>query len=365
MRDPRPSAHARRLHPVTGPPGAALGKLSIHWGPRAIDGLIRQFFASPFGMAQHDHERHELLTEVVDVALRVAGDPTRWDGPLVTAVLVAEMPHQARVPGRDRRQLPDLLRGFVSFCAAERGLDAEAADDALGMVSHWSADWNEPDPVVVDPWSAERRVLDELRVEIGTVQQLWSLDAQPLPDEPFDRSAVAPAAAGAVDEVLTLIDDACSELVDPELRIAARRLTARVAAGDAAALVDQPNRAVSAAVLVWLVARGNGAFGHGRARVMDLMAHLGLRQASPAGWAKPYLRAAGLREHGRRGRVTLGPELLTSDYRRSIIELRDHCQRVIGDVRDPSDVLQIAHDASGDPGAPAAGQRAPAPRRAW
>lgn len=329
MRDPRPSAPPRHLRPVPGRPSAALDP-PIPWDRRDVADLISQFFASPYGMAQRDHDRHELLTEIVDVVLRVAGDPTRWDGGLVTAVLVAEMPHQPHIPGCDRRQVPDLLRGFIGFCAAERGLDALDAADALGMIAHWSEDWNRPDVLTFDPWAAERRQLDELRVEIGTVEQLWSLDADPLPDEPFDGSTLAPDAAKAVHEVLTLIDDACTVLPDPEVRIAARRLTARVTAGDAAVVMDQPNRAVSAAVLVWVVARGNGAFGPGRARVMDLMGQLGLRQASPAGWAKPYLRAAGLREHGHRGRPTLGPELLTSTHRRSVIELRDHCQRVIG-----------------------------------
>lgn len=361
MRDPRASAPPRHLHPVSGRLRAA-DDLPIHWDSREVDDLIREFFASPFGMAQCDEERHELLAEVVDVALRVAGDPTRWDGPLVTALLIAEMPHQPHIPGCDRRQLPDLLRGFIGFCAAEHGLAAHDADEALGMVAHWSEDWSRPDVASFDPWSAERRALDQLRVEIGTVERLWSLDTEPLEDEPYDGSTVAPAAASAVDEVLTLIDTACAVLTDPELRIAARRLTARVVAGDATVLVDQPNRAVSAAVLVWLVARGNDAFGAGRARVMHLMSQLGLLQASPGGWAKPYLRAAELREYGHSRLVTLGPELLTSTHRRSVIQLRDHCQRVIGNGDgDPRDVLQIAHAASGDPGAPSTGQRAPAP----
>jgi hypothetical protein len=364
MRDPRPLAPTRHLRPVVGPAHPALEGLPIRWDAREVDDLIRHFFASPFGMAQCDDERHRLLADIIDVALRVAGDPTHWDDTLVTAVLVAEMPHQPQIPGRDRHQVPDLLRGFIGFCVAERGLDAGDADGALGMVAHWSAGWNQPSMLSFDPWSAERRVLDELRVEIGTLERLWSLDTDPLLDEPFDVSAVAPAATDAFDEVLTLIDDACAVLADPEVRIAARRLTARVAAGDAAVLVDQPDRAVSAAVLVWVVARANAAFGPGRARVMDLMGHLGLRQASPAGWARPYLRAAGLREHGHSNRVTLGPELLTSSYRRSIIEQRDHCQRVLGDDASPPAVLQIAHEAGGDPRAPSTSQRAPAPRRA-
>jgi hypothetical protein len=347
MRDPHPSVPPRHLRPVAGWPPSAQEELPASWDSRAVDDLIGQFFASPFGMAQCDDERHHLLTEIVDVVLRVAGDPTRWDGSLVTAVLVAEMPHQPHIPGRDRRQVPDLLRGFIGFCVAERGLDADDADAARRMVARWSEDWSQPEWWAFDPWSAERRGLDELRVEIGTLERLWSLDAVPLVDARFDRSALTPVAAAAVDDVLRLIDGACAVLADPEVRIAARRLTARVAAGDAAVLVDQPDRAVSAAVLTWLVGRGNGAFGRGRARVMDLMAQLGLRQASPAGWAKPYLRAAGLREHGHRGRVTLGPELLTSTHRQSIIELRDHCQRVIGETAgDRRECAQCATDST-------------------
>lgn len=246
----------------------------------------------------------------------------------------------------------------------KHGLDADAADDAFGMIAHWSAGWEGSATNIFDPWSTERRVLDELRVEVGTTQELWSLDTHPLPDEPFDRSVVPPAATEAVDEVLSHIDAVGAVLGDPELTTAARRLTARVVAGDPAVFVDQADRAVAAAVLVWLVGRANNAFGRGRARVMDVMACLGLRQASPAGWATPYLRAAGLRHHGHRGRITLGPDLLTSRHRQEIIELRDHCQRVIGDPPPAPDVLQIAHGTGRDPGAPAAGQRAPAPRRA-
>lgn len=361
MRDPRPPRH---LQPLEGGQRPAVVERPLHWSRREIEALIHQFFASPFGMAQRDHDRHELLVQIVDVALRISGDPTRWDGRLVTAVLVAELPHQPQVPGGDRRQVPDLLRGFVGFCAAIRDLDEHDADEAIAMVAHWSDDWNRSPLLTFDPWSAERRALDELRVEVGTVERLWSLDTNPLPDEPFDGRALAPDAADAVAEVLALIDHGCTVLTDPELRHAARRLTARVATADAAVLVDQPSRAVSAAVLVWLVARANGAFGPGRSRVGDLMGHLGLRQGSPAGWARAYLRAAGLREHGGRGRLTLGPELLTSAYRRSIIEQRDHCQRVIGEDDGLHDVLQIAHDAGRDSGAPTTGERAPAPRRA-
>lgn len=362
MPNPRPSAHVRHLRPIAHLPAPALRDEPTWWDRRAVDELVREFFASPFGMAQDDHERHELLGEVIEVALRVAGDPTRWDGGLVTALLVAELPHQPHIPGRDRRQVPDLLRGFIGFCAAERGLAEIDAHDALGMVDHWSEGWSSSPIDSFDPWSRERRMLDELRVEIGTVRELWSLDTDPLSDEPFDRCALGAAAADAVDEVLVLIDDACTGLTDPEVRIAARRLSARVAAADPAVLVAQPNRAISAAVLIWIVARANGAFGPGRARVMDLMHDLGLPQPSPAQWARPYLRAAGLRPHGHRNAVTVGPDLLTSTYRRSVIELRDHCQRVIGDGATGTDVLQVAHTAGGDPRAPSAGQRAPAPR---
>lgn len=332
----------------------------MRWNPSEVDQLVHQFFASPFGMAQHDHDRRELLAEVLENLLRTTGDPTRWDGPIVTSLLIAEMPHQPHLPGRDRRQLPDLLRGFIGFCMAEWDLCPDDADDALAMVTHWSEDWNRPALPRFDPWSTERRVLDQLRVEVGTAELLRSLDVVPLTDEPVDASALAPEASQAVDDVLRLIDRACGLWADPEVRIAARRLAARVANGDAAVLADQPNRAASAAVLVWLVARGSGCFGPRRARVKDLMATLGLAQASPSSWAAPYLRAAGLRSYGHRHQVTLGPELLTSAHRRSIIERRDHCQRVIGTTSGP-DVLQIAHDSSGDPRAPAARQRAHPP----
>ena len=70
------------------------------------------------------------------------------------------------------------------------------------------------------------RLLDELRALVGGEPALANLDAEPLPDEPFDRTGIAADVLGRVEQVLELCDLACDQLFDVEIRAATRRLAA-------------------------------------------------------------------------------------------------------------------------------------------
>jgi hypothetical protein len=95
---------------------------------------------------------------------------------------------------------------------------------------------------------------------VGGWDELWSLDAEPLPDESFAWSAVEPVDRPFVGEVLRLVDECCNALLDAEYRTIARRLVARIAANDPRALRRSPHAARCAAGLMWLVGMTSGPF---------------------------------------------------------------------------------------------------------
>lgn len=167
-----------------------------------------------------------------------------------------------------------------------------------------------------------------LSVIVGGLDILWTLDAEPVPDEPFDWSGVELRDRPYVAEVLALSDACCDDLFDHEFRTIARRILARVAARDPRPLRRSTNAARSAAGLVWLAVAGNRDRGPVRARSSaGLWAWFGVSNASERG---RVLRLAaglgsGLPPGGPLGRaMTLGdPALLHSRFRAQLIARRD------------------------------------------
>jgi hypothetical protein len=114
-----------------------------------------------------------------------------------------------------------------------------------------------------------RRQLDlftHLIEAVGDADALWRLDTTPLPDEPFDWSAVEPRDVAFVNEVLALSDRCCIEMLDTEFRTATRRILARVARRDPRPFRRSPHVARCGASLVWLAGQASGEFGRGSRR---------------------------------------------------------------------------------------------------
>ena len=95
----------------------------------------------------------------------------------------------------------------------------------------------------------------------ATSTRCSALDAEPIPDEPFDWSAVEPTDHAFVARIVELTDRACDSLLDIEFRTVARRLVARVVRRDPRALRRGQNVARAAAAFVWLAGRASGEFG--------------------------------------------------------------------------------------------------------
>ena len=175
-----------------------------------------------------------------------------------------------------------------------------------------------------------RRQLDlfaHLIEAVGRADALWHLDVLPLPDEPFDWTAVEPGDVGFVTEVLALSDRCCDEVFDVEYRTAARRILALVARNDPGPFRRRPHAARCAASLVFLVGSANGDFGRGgRYPSSWLWSWFGV--SSCADRARTLRRAAGLEpeDHGGWSDVSvLGePALLHSSTRARLVDQRDY-----------------------------------------
>jgi hypothetical protein len=116
-------------------------------------------------------------------------------------------------------------------------------------------------PDVGDEFARSQVDLFEHLVEaVGDLDALWALDDAPLPDEPFDWSAVEGRDSAFVREVLELSDRCCDALLDVEYRTVARRMLARVATRDPRPFRRSPHAARCAASLIWLSGQAGREF---------------------------------------------------------------------------------------------------------
>jgi hypothetical protein len=128
---------------------------------------------------------------------------------------------------------------------------------------------------------------------VGGVEALQHLDVEPLPDQPFDWSAVDDADRPVVEQVLALADPVCDGWLDVEYRTIARRLLALVAARDPGPLRRSKRPARLAAGLVLAVLDGNGEIGRGTSlRASDVAAWFST--SSVAEVARALVRSARL-----------------------------------------------------------------------
>lgn len=103
-------------------------------------------------------------------------------------------------------------------------------------------------------------LFSHLAEEVGGADALWSLDTEPLPDEPFDWTVVESADRPVVEDVLRLVDECCALTLDDEYRTVARRLLARVVSRDPRPLRRSRTPTRTAAAIVWLAGQASGGF---------------------------------------------------------------------------------------------------------
>jgi hypothetical protein len=154
---------------------------------------------------------------------------------------------------------------------------------------------------------------------------LNNLDDAPLPNEDFDWSDIPDDIRPMVAKISAECDRFCQDLGDRELRTACRRLLAQAAAEGPDAFRRASRIDVAAAAVCWAIGKVNDVFGPhsaglragGVLLVKDLMRYFGLAQSSVSHRAEVLLA----------GTDWVGtPSLLTSWYRRHLIEVRNRYQ---------------------------------------
>ncbi len=330
-------------------PEGGVGYQRPVWDESDLDALAERFFASSPGAPFDDLDHRRLLDSILWFGSGYGpGDPLRWSAVAVELILLDWIPRKLVEPVPYLARGPALLKAFIRFCHAERGIREALTIETLEAVDRCEAEYQEiirsprpqgPEALLAavgaldrdGPWAMpdDGRSFAELALAwldraVGGREALVGLDTTPLPDEPFAWDGLAPDIHGRVDEVLELVDAACDDLLDVEYRTACRRFLARVAARDPATFRRQARADRTAAAVVWSIGRGNDAFSGRDRRLMvkDLMAHFGL-SGTPSGRASTLLQAGGFIQ-AEYGALDLGSTaLLVAPFRAHLIELRD------------------------------------------
>ena len=339
-------------------PTGGVGYQRPEWSEREQQELADRFFGSPFGAPLDDADHRGLLESMIWFGTDYGpGDPLRWSPVAVEIILEDWIPRKLVADAAYLAKAPELLRAFVRYCHAERGVRAELTRDTLAAVDRYEPDYqrtirsprpqgpmallaamgaispdgpwemDDVDPDAPFDFGDHRAFMRQLLLEAaGSEDALRTLDDRSLPDEDFDWSGIPDDVHDKVAEVLELTEACCDDVLDVEYRTACRRLLARAAAGDPAVFRRRASSTNAAAAICWIVGKDNDLFSPsgGRMLVKDLMAQFGLKQGSVSQRAETLMTAAGFDPQARRWDLRLGdPDLLVSRRRRHMIELRD------------------------------------------
>ena len=322
-------------------PAGGTGYDRPEWDDPALDELARRFRASPFAEGLDDP------ADLLSVLLRFGadhapGDPLRMSPVAVELLLLDRIPRKVVATVDHLAAVPDLLRGFVRFCHHERGVRPALTEQTLAAVDSFEPEYQElirtdrpQGPaallaalgVLTEPGGdIAEAMLDTLRRAVGGDAALDALDTDPLPDEPFDRTAIPADVHARVAEVLALTDRCCAELLDPEYRTACRRLLADAAAGDPEIFRRRGRANTAAGAVCWLVGKANSLFDREPAgphlTVKHLAEHFGIR-GGMSQRSETLLRAIGVDPHQYGGKDLRSPRYLTGPRRAQIIAARD------------------------------------------
>ena len=104
-------------------PAGGEGYQRPEWNAEDTDGLTDRFLASPFAAGVADPDHQLLLDNILWFGTDYGpGDPLRWSPVSVEILLGDWIPRKIVADAAHLSKAPELLRAFVQFCHAERGI---------------------------------------------------------------------------------------------------------------------------------------------------------------------------------------------------------------------------------------------------
>ncbi|MGH9151806.1 MAG: DUF6398 domain-containing protein [Acidimicrobiales bacterium] len=344
-------------------PDGGRGYQRPEWSDGDRRRLAERFFASPFASGLRGRDHRDLLDVILWFGCDYGpGDPVRWSPAAVEILLADWIPPKVVADVAYLAKAPAVLRGFVRFCHAERGIPPRLTDETIEAVDHWEPQYQAtirsprpqgPDALLAalgvgpggpwemgdeddgwhddgwdDDWDDDDPDYDSVMLAIleravGGPEALEALDAAPLPDEAFDWTGIPADVHDRVADVLARCDRGCDEVLDAEYRTAARRLLAQIAVNGPEVFRRRGRADTAAAAICWAVGRANDVFDQRRGGLTQkaLLAHFGVRQGGISQRAATLLRAGGFPLHP--FDLSLGsPRYLVSRRRQHIVDGR-------------------------------------------
>ncbi len=316
------------------------------WSDEEMAAVAAEFFASPFGIAFDREDERSLLDSLLWFATTYAtGDPLRWSPVTVEMLLADRFPRKIIAEPSYLAKLPDLLRAYIRYCHDRNGIRADLTSETLAAVDHYEPDYLQLidsdrqramaglasallESERIEHLSDEELHLEYIADEVGGVDALVKLDAEPLPDEEFNWASIPDEIRPTVRAILDECDACADALLDPEHRTVMRRFLARAATNDPALFRRKGSPVRGAAAVAWVIGTANRTIGAWRSPMAskDLLAHFGIT-GSVSDRAQSLIRAAGIDLRLTYGSLRVGdPGLLVSRRRRELVEERDRAR---------------------------------------
>jgi hypothetical protein len=328
-----------------GLPAGGSGYEHREWTEAELGALAERFFASPFARGLDDEDGRGLVDSFLWYGTAYGnGDPFLWSVQRVEILLLDWIPRKIIDRLSVLKTVPDLLRTYIGFAHAERGIRDDVTAEVLDAIDDFAPDYQsiirtarpqgpaaliaatnpDIDPAELIDYAGADALLAEVvreRIEaaVGGPNTLAALDDLALPDEEFDWLDVPDDIHDVVRDVLLAFDSVVDDEFDIEYKTACQRLLHRIAVRDATPLRRKARAETTAAAVCWIVGKANRLFGP-TLLTKDFLARFGVTTVSQR--ARALLGAAGLENDSYDMDLGL-PDLLVADRRRELIELRD------------------------------------------
>jgi hypothetical protein len=324
-------------------PGGGVAPDWKEWSQEETAVVAAEFFASPFGAALDDEEHRSLLESVLWFSTGYAtADPWRWSPVTVEMLLADWFPRKVIAEPAYLVKLPGLVRAYIRYCHDRNDIRGELTEETLAAVDRYEPEYLQQirgdrqqamaglaqalvEAERVDHLSDDQIHLEHIADDVGGVETLIGLDAEPLADEEFHWSGIDEEVRPTVQAILDECDACAEAILDIEHRTAMRRFLATAARNDPALFRRRGSPVRGAAAVAWVIATANRTIGSYQSPMTgkDLLAHFGIT-GSVSDRAQSLIRAAGIGLRLTYGPLRVGdPGLLVSRRRRDLVDDRD------------------------------------------